>query len=284
MQEERIKEDIQVVKLPSTFIEDDRGYKECCDPELVLASLSSSDSWKNDITPAWIKFYNGGDSGVIVLKKDGEDAIYQPTTMYFPNDQYSVYVEVDWKSVLAIDGIGCYTIERTWNMSGIDGFDTWGNYELLNYSVENTLGTARLRAVFNHYHEIEDINFKGANVNGTIRFAGFIGNRQPNKYIDNLISSDRIVTSNVRENLYSYEMKTDPLKEQRTSLITDLYLLSEVELYASDYNYFNHSYKILDIPVTLDETEELEYKEFNRGANVNVKLVDKVKNKRTFYS
>lgn len=284
MQEERIKEDVMVIKLPSTINEEDRGYKECCEPELVLASLTSNDTWKNDVTPAWIKFYNASDSGTIVLKKDGIDSIYQPTIISFPNDQYSIYAEVIWKDVLASDGIGCYSIERTWSMSGIDGSDTLGTYSLLFFSVENTLGTARLRAVFNHYHEIEDINFKGANVNGTIRFAGFIGNRQPNKYIDNLISSNREVSSNVRENLYTYEMKTDPLKEQRTSSITDLYFLSEVELYASDYNNFNHSYKILDIPVTLEETEELEYKEFSRGANVNAKLADKFKNKRTFYS
>ncbi len=284
MQEERIKEDVLVIKLPSTFTEDDRGLKECCDPELVLASLTSDDSWKNDITPAWIKLYSAPDVGSIILKKDGEDAIYQPTLQYYPNDQYSVFVEVDWKEVLSIDGVGCYTIERTWNISGIEGFDTWGEYRLLNFSVENTLGTARLRAVFNHFHEFQDINFKGANVNGTIRFYGFIGNRQPNKYIDNLISSDREVTSNIRENLFVYEMKTDPLKENMTRQITELYLLSEVELYASDYNKFNHSYKILDIPVTLEETEELEYKEFNRGASVNVKLADKFKNKRTYYS
>jgi hypothetical protein len=284
MKEERIKEDVIILKLPISYEEENRGLRKCCDPEMVLASSVSNDSWKNDITPAWIKMYYGSDTATFTLKKDGVDATYQPVVQTFPSDIHSRYVEVNWKQVLATDGIGCYSIHRSWNIGGSEGEDVWGNYELLNFTSENAEGTARLRAKFNHYHEIEDINFKGANVNGTIRFAGFIGNRQPNKEIDTLIYSNREVKNVVVENLNTYEMKTDPLKESMTRQLIDLYLLSEVELYASDYNKFNHSYRILDIPVILEETEELEYKEFNRGANVNAKLSDKFKNKRTYYS
>lgn len=284
MIQERIKENVLLIRLPNVYNEDDRGLKECCDPELVLSSSGSNDSWKNDITPAWIKLYSGSDTATFTLKKNGVDAVYQPTVNTFPNDPFSKYIEVIWKDVLSIDGVGCYSIHRSWNIGGSEGEDVWGEYELLNFTAQNALGTARLRAVFNHFHEIEDINFKGANVRGTIRFNGYIGNRQPNKEIDTLTYSNREVKNVVVENLNTYELKTDPLKEYATSKLVDLYLLSEVELYASDYNYFNHSYKILDIPVILEETEELEYKEFNRGANVNAKLSDKFKNKRTYYS
>ena len=282
--EERIKEDVLLVRLPYVYNEDDRGLDECCDPELVLASSGSNDSWKNDITPAWLKLYSGSDTVTFTLKKDGVDASYQPTANLFPNDEFSQYIEVIWKDVLSSDGVGCYSIHREWNIGGLEGSDVWGEYRLLPFTVDNSLGTARLRAVFNHYHEIEGINFKGANVNGTIRFAGSIGNRQPNKEIDTLTYSNREVKSIVVENLNTYELKTDPLKEYATSKLVDLYFLSGVKLYGSDYNYFNHSYKILDIPVILEETEELEYKEFNRGASVTAKLSDKFKNKRTYYS
>jgi hypothetical protein len=283
MQEERIKEDVLLVKLPNIIEEEDLGFKQCCEPELVLASGTNL-SWKNDITPAWQKLNSPSDSATITLKKDGVETTFQPTTQFFPNDEYSVYAEIHWKEVLASEGVGCYTIHIDYEISGVTGSYVWGEYKLLPFTVLTAMGTARLRAVFNHYHEIEGINFKGANVNGTFRFYGKIDERQPNKYIDNLNDANRTVKSNVRENLNSYLMKTDPLKEKFTSKLTDLYLLSEVELYASDHNAHSHSYKTLDIPVTIDETDELEYKEFNRNANVNVTLVDRIKNKRTYVS
>ncbi len=283
MQEERIKEDVLLVMTPSIFNEENRGLNECCDPELVMAG-NTNYSWMNDITPVWLKMYSNTDTVTFTLKKNGQEAIYQPTALTFPNDQFSQYAEIVWKDVLASDGIGCYSILREWNISGIEGSDTWGLYELLNFTSENALGTARLRAVFNHFHEIEGLNFKGANIRGTIRFAGKIDGRQPNKVINTLTYSNREVKNVVVENLNTFELKTDPLKEHLTKKIVDLFLLSEVDLYASDYNYFNHSYNILDIPVILEETEELEYLEFNRGAKINAKLADKFKNKRTYYS
>lgn len=284
MQEERIKSDVTLIKVPNPIVEEDRGFRECCDPELVLASNTNT-SWKNDITPVWLKLYSSSDEVEFILRTEsGQDTIYQPDTMPFPNDQFSKYAEIHWKDVLAIDGVGCYKIIIAYNVGGVTGEIEHGEYELKRFSIENALGTARLKAVFNHFHEIDQINFKGANVNGTIRFYGFIGNRQPNKEIDTLVYSNREIKNVVVENLNSYELKTDPLKEQRTTLLTDLYLLSEVELYASDHNAHNHTYKILDIPVYLKETEELEYKEFGRGANVNAKLWDKFRNKRTYYS
>jgi hypothetical protein len=283
MQEERIKEDILLVKIPSVFEEEDRGFRECCEPEMVLASQVSNDSWKNDITPAWLKLYNASDTGAFVLKKDGVDAIYQPTLMTFPNDEFSIYVEVYWKDVLASDGPGCYSIEREYSISGVNGSDTWGNYKLLPFSTQIALGTARLRAVFNHFQEIEDINFKGANVNGTFRFYGKINDRQSNKEIRTLTYANREIKNVVKENIYSYEMKTDPLKEQKLSMLSDLYLLSDVQLFASDYNAHSNSYKILDIPVYLKESEEIEYPELSRNASMKAKLWHGVRNKRTYY-
>lgn len=283
MLQERIKKTVKIIRLPSVFAEEDRGFFECCDPELVLASGSNL-SWKNDITPAFIKMYSSTDLVTFTLKKDGVETTFQPDSFFFPNDEFSKYTEVHWKDVLSNEGAGCYSLNVEYEVNGISGSFVWGKYKLLPFSVENAMGTARLRAVFNHFHEIQGIDFKGANVNGTIRFYGFIGNRQPKKEIDNLIYANREIKSVVRENMNSYELKTDDLKEQNTTMITDLYLLSEVELYASDHNRHNHSYKILDIPVTIEESEEMEYRELSRGAKINATLVDKFRNKRTYFS
>ncbi len=87
----------------------------------------------------------------------------------------------------------------------------------------------------------------------------------------------------IRENLNSYEIKTDPLKEEFTTKLTDLYLLSENELFISDYNAHNHSYKINDLPVIVEESPEINYFDYARDASLTCKVGDKFKNKRTYY-
>lgn len=283
MYQERVKNKYKKIKLPLSSLGQDRGYKQCCTAELVLAN-GSVFTWENDICPMWIKLSDVTDSHEFKITTcDNEVVNYVIESIEFPNEPNAYYAQINWKDVLASDDIGKYKLSIEYIISGIPGVIEWGIYDLQQFTIERALTTARLRAVFNHYHEIEQINFKGSNLQGTIRFNGFIGNRQPNKYIDNLIYSNREIKSNVRENLNSYELKTDPISECITSKLIDLYLLSEVELYASDYNAFNHSYSYNDIPVTIEETEEVEYKELNRLANVNAKLVDKFRNERTFF-
>jgi uncharacterized protein (DUF1800 family) len=75
---------------------------------------------------------------------------------------------------------------------------------------ESTLKTARIRAIFNAYHEMEQIDFTDSNVESTFRFYGFIGNRQPNTEIDNIIYQNREMKRVMRENLNQYEIITDP--------------------------------------------------------------------------
>jgi hypothetical protein len=53
-QEDRHEAEYKSIKLPSDFVEDDRGIKGCCCKYLVLANLGE-ETWKNDITSAWIK-------------------------------------------------------------------------------------------------------------------------------------------------------------------------------------------------------------------------------------
>ena len=88
----------------------------------------------------------------------------------------------------------------------------------------------------------------------------------------------------LRENLNSYEIITDPLDECQLLPLIDLYLLSENELFISDYNAHNFSYRFNDLPVILEESAEIEYFDFSRKAKLTAKVGDKFKNKRTFFS
>lgn len=281
--EDRMYKRYDAIKLPKTCIEEDRGYNDCCCEQLVLGN-AGSDTWKNDKTAVWIKLGSVSDSFNFKLYKDGVLASYSITPIAFVNETNAFYAVVNWYDVLISDGIGCYEIRRDWDISGITGSDIWGHYNLKPYTIKNALGTARVRALFNLNQEIEGINFTGSNVESTLRFYGFIGNSQPNMEIDNLIYSNREMKSNIRENLTDYEILVDSTLKCITAPLINLYLLSENELFISDYNAHNHDYCIKDLPVIVSESPEVIYPDpFTRKAGIKAKVSDKFKTKRTYY-
>lgn len=281
--QERFQQFFNSIKLPEVFEEPDRGFFKCCTPFLVLAK-PGGETWENDISSAWFKASDPSDIITFSLTKNGQPTTYTPTPQDFPNEPNAKYATVEWVDVLQSDGAGCYTLTIDYNIQGLTGSIIWGVYFLKPFTIENALRTARLRVFFNLNQEIEGINFTGANVQDTFRFYGFIGRRQPNTEIDNLIYSDRTVRSVVRENLNTYEIETDPLNEDFIKRLTDLYLLSENELFISDYNAHNHSYRYNDLPAIVEEAPEIDYLDpYQRKARLTCKVGDKKKNKRTFY-
>lgn len=284
--QERFAQVFTTVELPTVkAVNEFNEPFRCCDTKrLVLAHSIQNETWKNDITSAWIKLSELTDTIEFKLTKNGENVSYTPTPILFPSEDFAWYTTIRWQDVLNSDGAGCYKLELLYNIQGVEGVITWGIYDLKAYSLETAKYTARLRVKFNLNQTIEGINFTNANVEDTIRFNGFIGNRQPNMEIDNLIYQDRIIKSVVRENLNTYEIKTDPYTSPTLDQLSELYLLSENELYISDYNVFNNSHSILDLPVIVAESPEIDYLEdYQRLAVLTCKVGDKTNNKRTHY-
>jgi hypothetical protein len=285
--EDRHKREFKSIKLPKPFIEQNRGWKQdccVCSPMLTLASLTDSETWKNDVSSAWIKLSDPTDVVSFELYKNNTLTTYTPTLVAFPNESDAFYTTIQWKDVLSSDGIGCFELRVSYNISGVVGGYVWGSYNLREYSIQNALKTARIRVKFNLQQEIEGINFTNANVEDSIRFNGFIGERQPNTEIDNLIYQNREMKTVVRENLNKYTITTDPSEECLITKLSDLYLLSENEMFISDYNAHNHSYKYLDLPVIVEESPEIDYLDIlQRKAKLTCVVGDRRKNKRTFY-
>ena len=115
--EDRIFRQYDAVKLPDDTTDPNRGLKECCCENLVLAS-SSSNSWENDITSAWIKL-TAGSTSTFLLLKNGEETNYTPTPQLFVNEPNAIYTTINWNDVLASDGPGCYELVIKYNISGI---------------------------------------------------------------------------------------------------------------------------------------------------------------------
>jgi hypothetical protein len=274
--------DYKSIKLPQICPPQDRGFEECCCEELVLAK-STSNSWETDKTSAWIKLSDPADYVAFKLYKDGVLTTYIPSVIPFPNEANAYYTTIDWNDVLVSDGIGCYELKVDYDISGIQAIFSWGKYRLLPFTIQNAIATARLRANFDGYHEIQQIDFSGSGVESTYRFNGFIGNRQPNTEIDNIIYNNREMRRVIRENLNEYEILVDPSLKCVTQPLVDLYLLSENNLYISDYNAHNHDYCINDLPVIVSQSPELTYYDFARKASLKCVVADKFKNKRTYY-
>lgn len=281
-QEDRTQKKYDSIKLPTDFVEDDRGLKECCCIYKVLSD-PGSDTWKNDKTSAWIKVSDPSDTFTFVLKKNDVATTYTPTSVQFPNEPNAYYTTINWNDVMTTDGIGCYELKISFSISGITGELSWGKYDLEPYSIQNALNTARIRAIFNGYQEEEGIDFSGSDVESTFRFHGYIGNRQPNQETDNIIYNNREMKRVIRENLNSYEIITDPSDDCIIRPLLDTYLLSENQLFISDYNAHNPSYRYQDLPVIVSESPSLEYYDFSRKVKLTCIVSDKFKNKRTYY-
>jgi len=280
--EDRQKFEFKSIKLPGICGNEDRGLNDCCCEELVLAKTTSN-SWQTDKTSAWIKLSAPGDTVNFVLYKNGVSTNYIPIATSFVNEPNAFYTTINWNQVLLSDGIGCYELKIQYNISGVSAQFTWGKYKLLPFTIKNALNTARIRAFFNAYHEIEQIDFTGSNVESTFRFNGYIGNRQPNTEIDNIIYGNREMKRVIRENLNEYEILVDPSLKCITRPLIDLYFLSENELFISDYNAHNHDYCLNDLPVIVSESPEMTYYDFSRKASIKCIVSDKFKNKRTYY-
>jgi hypothetical protein len=282
--EERIYREYDAIKLPENFEEPNRGLKGCCQCEYLVFANGSSSTFENDVTSAWMKLSDSADIMTFILEdSNGNPTNYIPIPQPFIKEPFAFYSTIKWKDVLNTDGEGCYTLKINYEISGIVGFVIWGKFKLQKYSIQNTLKTARVRAFFNAYHEVEQIDFTDSNVESSFRFYGFIGNRQPNTEIDNIIYQNREMKSVIRENLNQYEIITEPVYECFTRPLIELFLLSENDLFISDYNAHNHSYRIQDLPVILEESAQLNYLPLSRYAILTCKVGDKYKNKRTHF-
>jgi hypothetical protein len=231
----------------------------------------------------WIKLSDSTDILKFLLLDCNQNVITGFDPIEFPNEPNAFYCTVNWNDILINYGQGSYTLAIAYSISGVSGLLLWGDYKLLPYSIQNALKTARVRAIFNGKQTIDGIDFTNSNVQSTHRFYGYIGNRQPNMQIDNLIYDNREMKRVIRENLNDYEIITDPEDECILRPLLELFLISENQLFISDYNAHNHSYRYLDMPAIVSESPTVEYKDFSRKAVLKCKVADKFKKQRTFY-
>jgi hypothetical protein len=282
----RIKTDYEIARLPKIFIEEKRSKCSPCSTcnQLVLASLDSNDSHKNDKKGVFLKKTYDLDTIDFVIEFNGAVIPNLGEAVTFPEDSLTVGYVFDWKQFLQTTGVGCYVIKCNFNIAGIDGSYTIGIYDLKNYSVSNAKSTVRIWSKFRSYSLSNSVDFTNSNFQDMIRFKGFFGNRTPETEISNLVSKGRKVEKVTRENLNKYELRSNPLNECRTKQLLDFHFLHEDFMYISDHNSKNHSYDYFDKSVVLVDAPSIEYTDGDRMAKVTAYFGDKVLNKKSMYN
>jgi len=276
-------QDIKRVSLPTLAIDEDRGVKYCNTPYPVVGSLSETDRLFNDVTGVFVKRSDVLDVVTFTLEKDGQDITPLGNFIGLPYDPLVVAFVIDWRQHLAADGVGCYKLRVDYNIAGIEGSYYKGAYDLQEYAYDIVEDTVRLYTYFDSYHSAEGINFKDSGFTSSIRFNGYFGNRQPNTEIENIKHTDNVQRKIRRENINSYELITDPLSECFTREIVDFHLVGENEIYVTDNDAYNHSYRYRDYPVILSETAEFSHTT-GRPSSIKAKFEDKQLNEFSSYS
>ena len=281
----RFKQNLNVIRLPKGFEEEARGGKTCCEPNVVLAHLTEIESWKNDVLGVVIKKSDSSDTITISMEDcEGNTLTNLGEAGSYPEDSLAQGFIYEWKQVLTTYGIGTYIVKVNYTISGITDSLTWGVYDLKTYSIENAQGTVRIYSNFNSFFQPLNLDFTNSNHKDSVRFNGFFGNREPKTDIVNYIDKGRSVVKATRENLNTYTLNSDPITIGISRRILDFHLLTEDTCFISDHNRYTHDYLLLDKPVVLEESAEVEYITKDRRATITAIFGDRRKTDKSFYN
>lgn len=279
----RKKKSFSVVTIPTGIVEEDRGLIECCCSYDVVASLTSNDTWKNDVKGVYLKRSSLSDSVTFVIKKNDVILANLGTVATFPNEPLGIGFIYDWKRYLTAHGVGCYEISKSFTISGVTGGFVEGIFNLSEYSTERLDNTCRIRSEFSSYNVKMDFDFTGSNLIDDLRFEGYFGLRQPNTEVSNLVNTGRKVVKTTREHLNTYQLIAEPITNCKSGLLLDMHLLNEDTCYLSDFNKANHS-QYLDFSVILNGNVSVEYPGNARIMKLSAQFGDKVVNQKSMYN
>jgi hypothetical protein len=263
-----------VAQLPFQADPQNRRFPECGKPFFVLADVSDTSGYKNDVRGVYLKKALAGDTVDFYVEFNGVQLTPLGSPVFFPNDPLVSGFVVDWRQHLAATGPGCYRIKVEANLAGLAVDYYEGSYNVQPWSIDRAMGTVRLYSKFDSYNREKDVNFKDSGFIDSIRFNGFFGKMQPNTEVNNLIGVNRELRKVTRRNDKTYELQSDPLNICHTKRIIDDHLIDENLILVCDHNAQNHSYEYRDLACIVDEVGEVGYNE-GRNAVVNATFKDK---------
>lgn len=259
------------IKLPETVTDTDTGYNQCGTPFIVLADVSDTTSWKNDVTGIAMI----ADTITVELEEeDGTLITALGDAVTFPNQTDATGFVIDWRQHLIQDGAGCYKVKVSYDINGFTGSYYQGSYNLLPYSITASENTVRIKATYNDYVKQENINYLGSDFQTSMRFFGYFGDEQINSEHNNILQSNDVRKKVRNFSAPLYTLRTRPLNRCFTRPLKKL-LLNASDFYISDYNVWAHEeYK--DFNVILSENSSIEMEgEETHVRSITAEFLDK---------
>lgn len=273
------------VNLPDTP-PPDRDFAKCCYTNLVFADVSDNDPYKNDFSGVFFKRETPSSSVIFKLVNT------VTLTEYFLNsDTYGTFQDfggvqselsfyiVDWRKVLILLGAGTYQIKKELDIVGIS-VDVFSNtFTLKPFSIDKADNTVRIDSVMDGKLINIDTDFKGTGYKTSLRLRGYFGRNERTFEQDNIAQRDYNLIQNTMSSKSSYQFQGLQIPECITVELWNFVLFGN-ELFISDYNKNNHSYKYELIPVVLEDNTGTEFFVLDRAVNVNLKFTDRRENNR----
>ena len=273
------------IKLPDSP-PPNRDFSKCCYLNLVLADLLDTDPYKNDFTGSWFK-KELPNSTVDFKLLDVDTA-----TLYSLNSStYGTFVDfggvqpdlsyyiVAWRKVLSLLGEGNYQIKKELTIAGI-AVDVFSDtFHLKNFSIQTADHTVRIDTIMDGKLVAVDTDFKNSGYTTSMRLRGFFGRAEYSFEQDNIAKRDYSYMQNTMSSKREYKFQGLQIPECVTDELWNFTLFGS-ELFISDYNGNNHSYKYELIPVKLEGNAGTEFFVTDRGVNINLLFSDRRENDR----
>lgn len=264
-----------------------RGFKECCYDNVVLADLGSSESYRNDFNSFFHKRQLDNETCTFELL-DNIGGVYT-----INDNTYGDFVDfgghstqedlttfrLEWRNVLNLLGAGTYRVRKNINIAGIAFEEVSNSFNLKEFSVDVADKTIRIDAVLDGELVHYGVNFKGTGFEQSLRIRGYFGNRNPKFEQDNIILRNYKAVQISMSQINEYQFQTNFIPVCITEELYDFILFGD-ELYISDYNKANHSYIYNRFAVELESNKGAKYYPNSRVANIELTFVDRIKNKR----
>ena len=192
--------------------------------------------------------------------------------------ELSFYI-VDWRKVLTLLGSGSYQIKKELDIVGIS-VDVFSNtFTLKPFSIEIADNTVRIDSVMDGKLISIDTDFNGTGYKTSLRLRGYFGRNERTFEQDNIAQRDYNLIQNTMSLKSNYQFQGLQIPECITVELWNFVLFGN-ELFISDYNKNNHSYKYELTPVVLEDNTGTEFFVLDRAVNINLKFTDRRENNR----
>lgn len=256
----------------------------CCDCFDVFGGGSGV---QNDKTSLLFKRAISSDTITLKLKKNGEEVAtlnsntlgsfydFGTWTTHAGQEHYIGYV-VDWDLVLSAHGFGTYVIDAERVILGNSDTISSDSYFLRQY--DDLLANESVVFEWTHNGRIRSNEFNYADMDWTqyIRVKGKFGTWEPSLEKDEVIYSNYRIKQVQDEiiNKYTFESKLIKYNISKV-LILDMMLAGEI--FATDFNLYNHRKDIIQLPIRQDEIPSIEELQGNEKAVLTLQFVDRFK-------